>query len=215
MQENIISIKKQDTLLSTQKTKFSFYRANRLFLLLMAAAFAGLTAGTLAFEKMPQEVISALSAARQNYLDLRTYGQAGEIILSSILSASLLLGAEFLLGFCAIAQPAEFFAVFFKGLGIGVSVTQIYYSMGTEGIKAVIILILPGAMLSTFSLVLGAKEAVRLSNTYATLSLTSENRLGIREEIRMYCIRFMVLEGALIVSAVLDVLMSLVYVRYA
>lgn len=179
-------------------------RAVNLDIALAVSAAVGVTAGVILSINMDEPVLVSLSGVPQK-LALAASGGWLRIFISSFAGAGLLLLAAFLMGFCALAQPAELLLTAFRGLGLGVCVRGVYLG---DGVFKSLAAFLPYAVLSTGVLVLGAKEAFRLSMRYLSLSVTAENRLGIKNEIRDYTVKFLILAVLLAVFAMGDALLA-------
>ncbi len=171
---------------------------------LAVSAAVGVTAGVILSINMDEASLVSMSGVPEK-LALAADGRWLRIFLGSFAGAGLLLLAAFLLGFCAVSQPAELLLTAFRGLGLGVCVRGVY--LGDEVLKS-LAAFLPYAVLSTGVLALGAREAFRLSMRYLSLSVTAENRLGIKNEIRDYTARFLILAVLLAVLAMGDAFLA-------
>lgn len=173
----------------------------------------GVLIGTLAFSFLKTSTLSDLNLVNNNYLSMRENGGYVEILYSSLLNSSLLIIVLFLMGFCAIAQPAAVLVPIYKGLGFGVTIAQIYSKNGLNGFLTALILILPCALVSSYALFIAVRESMKMSNRFfsqAFLDKRSEST-SINEYVRLYAVKFLVLEAITAVSAAVDCLSSLVY----
>lgn len=168
------------------------------------SAAAGITAGVIISLKMDEGMLRELCGVEEK-LRLASEGQWLRVFFGTFSGVGLLLGAAFLLGFCALSQPAELLLTAFRGLGLGVCVRGVYL---TDNVLISIPAFVPFAVLSTWVLVLASREAFRLSVRYFRLSVTSENRLGIRNEIRDYIIRFIIYLMAAALLALADAFLA-------
>lgn len=114
----------------------------------------------------------------------------------------------FLSGLCAVGQPFAACALAVRGLGMGVVFSQLYSGFGVKGMLYSAVLVLPNALICSVALVLGAREAICLSNRYAVFSLSDRQQDGLKETLRRYCAKFLVLEAVLAVSAGMDCLVT-------
>lgn len=180
---------------------------------IMLLMIAGVLIGTLAFSFIKTSTLSDLNLVENDYLSMRENGGYIKILYSSLLNSSLLIIVLFLLGFCAIAQPAAVLVPVYKGLGFGAAIAQIYTENGFHGFFTALILILPCALVSSYALFIGVRESMRLSNRFfsqAFLSRRTESE-SINEYVKLYAVKFLVLEAVTAVSAAVDCLSSLVY----
>ena len=93
----------------------------------------------------------------------------------------------------------------FRGLGLGVCVRGIYLS---PNVMRSLAAFLPYAVMSTGVIILGIREAFKLSMRYLALSTTTENRLGIKAEIYDYTVRFLIYVVLVAVLAMADAFLA-------
>lgn len=179
-------------------------RAVNLDIALAVSAAVGVTAGVILSINMDEAALISLSGAAEK-LALASDGKWLRIFLSSFSGVAMLLIAAFLCGFSAVSQPAELLLTAFRGLGLGVCVRGVY--LGSDVLKSMAAF-LPYAVLSTWVLIIGIREAFRLSMRYLSLSVTSENRLGIKNEIIEYSVKFLILAVLLAVLAMADAFLA-------
>lgn len=148
----------------------------------------GVTAGVILSLGFDEDYLVRLCGVGRK-ISLAGGGNWFAVFMSSFGGSAILLGAAFLLGFSAIAQPAELLLVGFRGLGLGLCVRGVYLGGNVLSSMAAF---LPFAVFSTAVLILSAREAFYLSQRYLALSTTDENRLGIRSQVRDYSARFMI-----------------------
>lgn len=180
---------------------------------IMLLMIVGVLIGTLAFLFVKTSTLSDLNIVENDYLSMRQNGGYVSILYSSLLNSSTLIIVLFLLGFCAIAQPAAILVPVYKGLGYGATIAQIYSENGLNGFFSALILILPCALISSYALFIGVRESLRLSNRFfsqAFLNRRSDSDT-INDYVKLYAVKFLVLEAVTAVSAAVDCLSSLVY----
>lgn len=167
-------------------------------------AAAGVTAGVIISLKFDSETLNSVCGIEQK-LSAAAGGEGVKLFLNSLFGPGLFLCAAFLCGFCAVGQPAELLLSAFRGLGLGVCVRGVYQS---RNIPVAAACFLPYAILSTCVLIIALRDAFSLSMRYLGLTVTSENRLGIKNEIHDYITRFMIYAAALAALSVLDVILA-------
>lgn len=179
---------------------------------IMLLMVAGVLIGTLAFSFIKTGTLRDLNLVGNDYLTMRENGGYVEILYSSLLNSSMLIVLLFLLGFCAIAQPAAILVPVYKGMGFGVTIAQIYSENGISGFFTAVIMILPCALISSYALFIAVRESIRLSNRFFSQAfLDKRSESSINEYVRLYAVKFLVLEAVTAVSAAVDCLSSLVY----
>ena len=180
---------------------------------IMLLMVIGVLIGTLAFSFIKTSTLSDLNLIENDYLSMRENGEYVKILYSSLLNSSMLIVVLFLLGFCAVAQPVSVLVPVYKGMGFGVTIAQIYSENGVNGFFSAIILILPCALISSYALFIAVRESLRMSNRFfsqAFLDRRCESD-SINDYVKLYAVKFLVLEAVTAVSAAVDCLSSLVY----
>ena len=101
----------------------------------------------------------------------------------------------------------------YKGLGFGVTIAQIYSKNGLNGFLTALILILPCALVSSYALFIAVRESIKMSNRFFSQAFLDKrsDSISINEYVRLYAVKFLVLEAVTAVSAAVDCLSSLVY----
>ena len=152
------------------------------------SAAVGVTAGVIISLNIPQPTLISLCGISQK-LELAAGGSLFEVFLRSFSGIALLQLAAYFLGFCALGQPFEILLTAFRGLGLGLCVRGAYLN---ENLLLSLAAFLPYAVASTGVLLLCCKDALGLSNKYLRLSMTAENRLGMKKDVRDYTVRFLI-----------------------
>ncbi len=179
------------------------------FFMFTASVFAvGLILGTISYCRMSDSILPFLTDTDNSFLEVRTNGEFGEILLKSLSASTIFLGMLFLLGFSAIGQPAEFAVVLVRGAGVGVTMAQVYSAFGKSGILSAVLLTLPSAIISAYGIIIGTREAVGLSNILLRDLFSERTSGGLLDRAKLYGTRFLVLEAIMAVSATADGLCS-------
>jgi len=194
-----------------KRKKTSILERNSLFILLLGIMLGGVLIGSLAFCNMNENAVGTISFISQGFMKTRASQSMLGIFMKSFLSASAPMLLIFVLGFCAVTQPIEFLVPFFRGLGLGASLAQIYSSSGIKGFLIILFLILPYAIISSFGVIIGTREAIRLSNIFAGKAVSSANSEGMKSITKLYCIKFLVLEVVMIIGAIVDCAFSFIF----
>lgn len=188
-----------------------FINENRLLIFLFAILIIGILTGSLTYRNFTNEETSSLSFFAQGYMNDRISQTPSQILSHSFMSATILLGIVFISGFCAIAQPFEILIPFIKGLGLGASVAQIYAIKGGSGLIIVLLLIVPYSALTCFVYIIAVKESVSYSVSFFRLAFFVGHNDGMRTETKNYCIKYILLEIIIVISALIDCLSSFLF----
>lgn len=195
------------------RTSNDFIHNTGFFGFLIAMSVLGIFFGVMSFCFMDDSFLSQISLAQQNFMEIRKNQDFVHILIKSLCSSTVFLGCAFLMGFSAIAQPVEILIPLIRGLGLGVSVAQIYSENGKIGILTCAVLILPCSLISMYALVVGVRESVGLSNIFMTNALSSGQTNGLLDAIKLYSTKFLVLEALIAVSAVVDCVCTVAFVN--
>lgn len=198
--------------MQNNRTSKDFIHNISFFGFLIALAVLGILFGVMSFCFMDDSFLSEISLAQQNFMEIRKNQDFVHILIKSLCSSTVFLAGAFLLGFSAIAQPIEILIPLIRGLGLGVSVAQIYSQSGKSGILTCMILIIPCTLISMYALVVGVRESVGLSNIFMTNALCSGQTYGLLNSIKLYATKFLVLEAVTAVSAVVDCICTIAFV---
>ncbi len=162
---------------------------------LIVALILGIAAGALVGMKLSDSEISGLLGT--SFLTCRE--NSFESFLSFFISSASFVVVVFLMGFCAVFQPFEVLLVAFKGLGLGLIARCVY---AEEDALVKLLIFLPFSVISSGILIFQARDAVSMSMGYFSISITTENRLGMANEFREYIFRFFIyLLSCAVVSA--------------
>ncbi|MCC8196113.1 MAG: hypothetical protein LIO49_04810 [Ruminococcus sp.] len=162
---------------------------------LIVALIVGIAVGAFIGMNLSESDISYL--IETSYLTYRE-NNIRSFISFFVSSASLLI-AVFLMGFSAVFQPFEVLLVAFKGLGLGLIARCVYAS---DDMLSRLLIFLPFSVVSSGILIFQARDAVSMSMGYFSISITTENRLGMANEFREYIFRFFIyLLSCAVVSA--------------
>lgn len=189
----------------------SFLEKNRFFILLVGIMLGGVLIGALAYCSMNENSVGTITILTQGFIQTRASSGTLNILINSLLSSTIPLLIVFILGFSAISQPIELIIPFFKGLGLGASLAQIYAGSGLKGFIIIICLILPYAIITCFALIIAVREAIRFSSVLTEKALSDINNGGMKSTTRLYCIKFLVLEVIMIIGAIVDCICSFIF----
>ncbi len=189
-----------------------FHLKNISFLKILFVLFLiGMVYGALLVGLCDSSIQDKLSFLTQEFVSKRSEQSIVVTFLSSLGSSSLLLFILCLLGFSAIGQPAALFIPIFRGLGLGMSMAQMYASYSAKGVLFCCILILPQAAVSTVGLILGTRESIRFSNVFFRYFRPEKYSPPESGLLKMYLVKFTVLFGFMICSALIDAIFTFLF----
>ncbi|MBE6837760.1 MAG: hypothetical protein E7509_07220 [Ruminococcus sp.] len=126
---------------------------------------------------------------------------SGEVFLKYFLFGSFVLLVIFLCGFSAVYQPLIFLSSLFVGICYGFPIAEIYsYEISGGLLFAVLTVVIP-CLITVFALMIACREAFYLSVSIAGAIFSEKNFIGFKEAVRMYVVKFLVLEAIIAVGA--------------
>lgn len=171
---------------------------------------AGVFAGSFLYSFSDSEKMGLLRSTAENLVTGRLDRSFAENVINSFSGPFILLFICFLLGLCAVAQPVEFLIPFFHGFGAGLSVAGIYDSYGTNGIGVAALLVVPGAVISAFALIVAVREAVNMSCDICRISF-GKHGSGGNIDFRLYFIKFVILCAIITAASLVEGVMTAVF----
>ena len=178
--------------------------SERFYAGLLCVVLFGVLLGSIFYRYMDSGIAQSLSNTQTGFVSLRQEMRFSQILLRTLSSSTLFLVVLFVSGLCAVGHPFIICTLAVRGIGLGVVLSQMYSSSGTKGILYSAVLVLPNGIVSTLALVLAAREAICLSNQYAVFTLSDRQMCGLKETVRIYGAKFLVIEAVLAVSAGAD-----------
>jgi hypothetical protein len=131
--------------------------------------------------------------------------------MSAILSAMMFVGALFICGFCAVAQPIIVALPFFRGLGVGFSLAALYAHYGSSALSFAAIYIV-STLLYTAAMLVCCMEALRLSTGLFAAMRTGERSAFY--SVRRYLAKFAAAVVLTIFAAILEAILYSVFANY-
>lgn len=188
-------------------------RSDGRLTLLAALYFAGVFLGVILYGTLGGEHLATLNDITGSFVYGRLNHTFWETLVNSFLGAFLLLTACFWLGFSAAAQPIELLVPAFRGLGAGVSLAGMYGSFGLAGVGMSAVLIIPGAVLSAFALIIAAREALELSGRVFS-AVFGRSSSGESIDLRLYITKFAILFIILTAASLADSLATFIFAGF-
>ena len=172
--------------------------------------FTGVLAGTVMYCAMNSERVEILDNITGNFISVRLGQSFSEMLISSFSGSFILLLICFLLGFSAIAQPAELLVPVFQGLGAGVSIAGMYSSYGLSGIGISAVLVVPNAVISAFAVIIAVREAINLSSEIYYCAFGREQSAESLD-FRLYFTKFVILCAMLTAASLAESLVTFLF----
>lgn len=123
-----------------------------------------------------------------------------KLLVKILLYLSTVLIFIFISGFSAIGQPFALIIIFLQGLCIAAAAKEMYVAYMFSGYLINLIL-LPGIIISSFCYLFAAREAILMSGLITSFVLTEGNVSGKRESLKLYCVKYLIIEAVLAIAA--------------
>lgn len=128
-----------------------------------------------------------------------------EVFGNTFMIAAFFAFAEFILGFFSMGQPLCIALLAARGFGIGSAAAQLYIMNGIKAVPAVVVLVLPKAIVLSFIAILGGREMLRLSWLMIRILFRDYYpEESTKRMTRLYCIKFAVLLFMIVIAAAAD-----------
>ncbi len=177
----------------------TFRRQDLLTPLLWGLLAAGLLVGASRGD-------AGIATVTAQFLSLRQQGDWQAVLLQQLASLLGSLSILFVCGLCAVGQPGALAVVVVRGLGVGGLVGALYRQMGFSGLGWVLMLAIPEA-LAVLCLLVGARTSLHMSGRML-VGLLSADPPVLRRRLQGYGIRFLLLGGGLLLSALVSGLLA-------
>lgn len=175
------------------------------------AILIGALLGAVTFCFMGSDELSMLSVFSNSFVDVRSSGDLEEILVRSFFSSTVFLAVVFLSGFSSLGQPLAVAVLLLRGMGWGVAMSQLYSIYGGHGALLSAMFVLFPAVITAAALMIAAREAVAMSNILLCIVFSEGQHSGLRHTVRLYAVKFLVLEAAAAVEAALECLLTIIF----
>jgi hypothetical protein len=142
---------------------------------------------------------------------MRQAQELSSTFLSALGLNLALLVVLFLCGFCAISLPVILVLPWFKGLGFGLSASALLASRGMSAMGYLGVLIMPNMIWSTMVLLLGCRDAMRLSRVIWCSIQPGQARGSNEVYSGSYCARFVMYAMMMAAGAALEAYLFLLF----
>ncbi len=172
-------------------------------------AVGGLVLGCLSVKSADEKTLSLLSMITGGFIKNST--SAAEHFFSSVGSDFLMLFILYILGFCIFSQPFSMVVLLFCGVGVGVSVSFLYFTYGTGAVLYSAVLIAPSASVSIITLIFAAAESAKMAGFLFRRSFFPSAPSLSREKFIKYSLQFLSFSCILVLSGILDTALNRIF----
>ncbi len=172
-------------------------------MMLILSVIIGIIAGAVISLSVADEALSVICDTSR-YVEAVSHGKWLFEILRYTAIECVWLFIIFTLGFGAIYQPMCFLLLMIKGGLLGFTARGIFV---TPNVLESLAIILPAGFASIAVFYCAVKRAVNLSEVYFAMTVTNENRLGLKNEAADYTSAFFI---AILIIAIISAMRCLI-----
>lgn len=178
-------------------------------LILLTALFtAGMAFGAVLVKSSANhEWLEQLMKLLQEYSIMRSSQSLFSTMCNSLFANLIFLAVAFTAGLCALGLPFLTLLPFIRGLGLGAVFGYLYSAKALAGVGYCLLILLPGAILSIATLLIGCREGITMSfDVFSVMS--GKKTLDSYHNFRLYCARFGILLALLVCASLADALFA-------
>lgn len=159
------------------------------------------------------DIIEKLS----NLIDSYTVLKSGQGIMANFCN-SLSVGALFLatgifFAFSLLGYPIIMCLPFLRGMGMGIVCGYLYSVYKLTGLGYSLLIIYPGAIVSTFAFILACNDGCEYSKNAYAKSIQGRGQFE-KNETKVFLLRQLIFLGICAASAIIDALFSVIFSRF-
>ncbi|MEG0693036.1 MAG: stage II sporulation protein M [Oscillospiraceae bacterium] len=187
------------------------YRANYSLILLAGMFIIGMIYGVLLIKSNSDSLANTISIITNEYTIKLQQGSIWQGFWSSFVSTFIFIFLPYLLGYSAIAQPLILFVPWFKGLGLGFFMANLYTSYGFRGIGFCALVIMPSTLVALFCILIASREALKLSNLFFQSFASKRHSAVSLTTIKLYNLKLLVLSFISLIASIINVVCVLLF----
>jgi len=188
-----------------------YTKKNNTLIVLGGLFVAGMILGAMLLRGAGHDTLSLLERLVGGFIAGRAQAGLYENFLSAFGSSMLFVGAVFVAGFCAIAQPVILAVPLVRGLGFGFSAASLYMRYGAHAAGIVGVLMLPGMLLSTLAILICCRQALRLSGSFFSTMRPDADKAAQPLSLRVHCLSHAFALGLCALSAFIEAVLYLAF----
>ena len=166
-----------------------FFQKNGLLLFLGIVLLAGMICGCLSARTADENLLHQLETLFLSDVSTRSVQPMGVTFTASMASSFLFVLAAVMMGLSAWGIALVPVIPFFRGFGLGVSSGYLYAAFGLKGVWFYLAVMLPGVLLSSVSILLSCREAMRFSLRFTSSSFSFKREGKEVPDLRLYFTR--------------------------
>lgn len=203
--------KRHATIIATRfykkKSSGGVLKQNQKLVILTVLLICGLILGALTDKKAADTSAAPLREIIENYYQVKGEQSFLQNFLSTLGTESVYMGLALIFGVCAFGEPILWLLPLIKGLGLGLISGYLYQQHAVTGLAYFSAAILLPSVIASASELFACKESILMTRDINRILLKKQNADGV-EMFKLYFMRYAVLFGTLLFSAVLSAFLT-------
>lgn len=190
-----------------------YMNLNKIFILLTVMFVAGIAVSAAIYNKNP--ALAGFSKKLFNdYILLHTNVSFIKKFFSCFVKYVVILFIYFLFGTSMLGVAVVPFLTFWQGIIVGSISAHLYTVYALKGIAFNAIVMVPSSIIFTICTFFAAKESIGFSLLMAKLTLPNSKPASMYTDFRKFCAKFVIIIGVLILNAVVDVVLNMLFLKF-
>ncbi len=185
---------------------------NNSLIIMSVCVIMGIMAGVLFFKAQN----TSGTYYSEKFAEIYTGLKSGfwSVLKSSVLEMLPFIAGVFLAGTCMVGTALVPAILILWGGSLGIFMAYTYCNLGLMGIIFNLLIIIPGAVISSVTFVLTSREAVGFSISLARLALPEINKPAIDKDFKIYCLRQLFVLIFFLAAAIVKAIMTVSFIGF-
>lgn len=188
--------------------------ANKSLLFIFGVFILSFFCGTVIIKSANDNVSNFVNSLLGSYISKRSVHSFVMIGFNSCVAVLPYFLSLFILGGSVAGTFLSPAVIALRGLGNGLIMGFLYKTYELKGIAFSALIILPSALVSALALILCARESFCFSIMFIRAVSPRSGAVNLSNDFRLYCLRYLFLLVVLLISALLDSVLSISFIRF-
>lgn len=188
-------------------------KANYGLFLLVGMFVIGMIYGVLLTKSSSETLSNTIGVITAEYTAKLTQQTIFQSFMSSFLSTIVFVLLPYLFGYSAVGQPLIVLIPWFKGLGLGFFMANLYVTQGVSGVLFCALVVLPSTLIALFCILIASREGLKLSNLFFQSFIGKQHIVVCPTTIKLYNLKLLVLLCISLIAAAVNVVAVLLFSR--
>lgn len=188
---------------------------NKAFIILSSFLLFGIFIGAISSENFSSTTFDKINNIFLSNICVRESSSIIHIFVLSLSSSFLFILVAFFMGLSMWGCILVPLVPLIRGFCLGISQSYIFSTYGLKGLAFQILILLPGVFISSVSILLMSREAMRLSHNFSNFMLFGRREpFGKLSDIKMYLLRTGCVLTISVFSSVVDIILNMLFLRF-